>query len=467
MSSSPLLSDEVADEGQGYADGGKEPTASVGSSILDSTGSGDREVEEANIVLEIDVAREWTDSAPPPPVNGYGWAPYEVGLYAPYYVTSTSLEYLASRLSIVSTAKDADNILLTVCRSNERACHGREGHNTDFFYVYSTLFRDLGVRLPFTDFQSNVLRDLNVAPTQLHPNGSGYMRAIVVVCTTLALTPRSTAFLHFFRAIPFFKVSIKEEGRFSFYLDEGQPKFPFYWTEHPKKVVSRAKSSMTPEEFEIVGLIDQLPRKTSSRALIGLLDSHSLYIFKEMEKNKAFLLMMSRREAELKKSGAGTSSRPARSLTIPNRPDPAKAPRTVNPAFKIAPYSSPSTTPSAVQVEDEVSLQGREKRKAIKDKSISSSKKIKRKVSAGPLPAGPFDSTVHLVDRLEYRLDPEEKKLFHGMTTGEAVDLAYELNVRANLCLAYAADSAKSIIGDAPFFLCSPRAPRWVPNVYV
>ncbi|KOM26347.1 hypothetical protein LR48_Vigan252s005900 [Vigna angularis] len=359
----------------------------AGSSILGSAGSDDREVEETNIVLEIDTSREWTDSAPPPPVNGYGWAPHEVGLYAPYYVTSASLEYLANRVSIVSTARDAGSILLTMCRSNERACHGQEGHNTDIFYVYSTLFRDMGIRLPFTDFQSSVLRALNVAPTQLHPNRWSYIQAFVVVCTALALTPRSTAFLHFFRAIP------------------------------------QAKSSMTPKELEIVGILDQLSRKTSSRALIELLDSPTLCsrvfdIFGEMEKNKAFLLMMSRKEAELKKTGVGTSSRPGRSLAIPDRPDTSKPPRTVNPTFKITPYSSPSTTPSVVQVNDEASQ------------------------------ARPFDSTVHLADRLEYRLNPEEKKLFHRMTTGEAVDLAYELNVRANLCLAYAAGSAKSILAE-------------------
>ncbi|KOM29888.1 hypothetical protein LR48_Vigan831s000600 [Vigna angularis] len=209
---------------------------------------------------------------------------------------------------------------------------------------------------------------------------------------------------------------------------------------------------MTPEELEIVGILDQLPRKTSSRTLIGLLGSPTLCsrvfdIFGEMEKNKAFLLMMSPKEAELKKAGAGTSSCPRRSLTIPDRTDTSKPPRTDNPAFKITPYSSPSSTPSVVQVNDEAS-QGGEKRKAVKDKSVSSSKKKKRKVSDGPLLAGPFDSTVHLADRLEYRLNPEEKKLFHGMTTGEAVDLAYELNVRANLCLAYAAGSAKSILAE-------------------
>lgn len=253
-------------------------------------------------MLEINAAREWTNFASPPVVTGYGWAPYEVGLYAPYYITSTSLEYYASTVNIVSSASDADSILLTVCRLNERACHGREGHSTDFFYVYSTLFRDLGVHLPFTDFQSSMLRDFNVAPTQLHPNGWGYMQAFVVVCTALALAPSSTTFLYFFHAIlqakkswislspmkgkqlftlfnssnknfktEIFKVVIREKGRSIFYLEDGLPKFPFYWTEHPKKFVSRSKSSMTPEELEIVSPIDQLPRKTSSRALFGLL----------------------------------------------------------------------------------------------------------------------------------------------------------------------------------------------------
>ncbi|KOM55380.1 hypothetical protein LR48_Vigan10g127200 [Vigna angularis] len=250
MSSSSFLSDEVADEGQGYAADGQEPSTSIGSSILGSAGFGDREVEESNIMLEIDASREWTDSAPPPPS-----------------------------------------------------------------------------------------------------------------------------------------------------MDMAGP-----------------------------------PMRKA-------------YIFGEMEKNKAFLLMMSRKETELKKTGTGKSSRPRRSLAIPDRPDTSKPPRTVNPTFKITPYSSPSSTPSVVQVNDEASQDG-EKRKVVKDKSVSWSKKKKRKVPDGPLLVGPFDSTVHLADCLEYRLNPEENKLFHGMTTGEAVDLAYELNVRANLCLAYAAGSAKSILAE-------------------
>jgi len=49
-------------------------------------------------------------------------------------------------------------------------CHGREGATSDFFYMYSSMFAKLHVRLRFDEFTMGVLRLLNVAPTQLHPN---------------------------------------------------------------------------------------------------------------------------------------------------------------------------------------------------------------------------------------------------------------------------------------------------------
>lgn len=98
--------------------------------------------------------------------------------------------------------RDSTDISLVVCRSNERVCHGREGYALDFFYAYITLFRDLGVRLPFSEFQCGVLRELNICPAQLHPNGWAFMQAFTVLCTGLLLTPTPASFLHFFRAQP-------------------------------------------------------------------------------------------------------------------------------------------------------------------------------------------------------------------------------------------------------------------------
>lgn len=69
----------------------------------------------------------------------------------------------------------------------------------DFFYVYSTLYRDLGVRLPFSDFEIGVLRELNVAPTQLHLNGRHLCKRLRL-CLALAFTLTPAFFLYFFHA---------------------------------------------------------------------------------------------------------------------------------------------------------------------------------------------------------------------------------------------------------------------------
>jgi hypothetical protein len=39
-----------------------------------------------------------------------------------------------------------------------------------FFYMYSSLITQFNLFFPFTDFESSMLRTLNVVPIQLHPN---------------------------------------------------------------------------------------------------------------------------------------------------------------------------------------------------------------------------------------------------------------------------------------------------------
>jgi len=56
------------------------------------------------------------------------------------------------------------------CSVSDRVCYGREEGEPDFFFMYSAFFTDVHVRLPLDEFTMGVLRILNVAPTQLHPN---------------------------------------------------------------------------------------------------------------------------------------------------------------------------------------------------------------------------------------------------------------------------------------------------------
>jgi len=61
----------------------------------------------------------------------------------------------------------------------DRVCHGQEGATEKFSQLH--------VRLPLDDFTMGVLRALNVAPTQLHPNSWAYMQAFRVLCQSLYL----------------------------------------------------------------------------------------------------------------------------------------------------------------------------------------------------------------------------------------------------------------------------------------
>nr|KYP66462.1 hypothetical protein KK1_012756 [Cajanus cajan] len=65
--------------------------------------------------------------------------------------------------------------------------------------MYRCFFRDLGVCLPFTQFECDFLNFVNVAPCQLHPNSCGFLRAFQVLCSALGVGVSLPIFLHFYQ----------------------------------------------------------------------------------------------------------------------------------------------------------------------------------------------------------------------------------------------------------------------------
>ena len=57
----------------------------------------------------------------------------------------------------------------------------------DAFPMYEIVFKDLGLRLPFNDFQVGVFNHLNLAPLQLHPNAIAFLRAFELTCRFLRI----------------------------------------------------------------------------------------------------------------------------------------------------------------------------------------------------------------------------------------------------------------------------------------
>nr|KYP50816.1 hypothetical protein KK1_027381 [Cajanus cajan] len=86
-------------------------------------------------------------------------------------------------------------IRLEPCWADEGVYMGRS-IDPPHFYLYQCLFRDLGVCLPFTQFECDFLNYINAAPCQLYPNNWGFLRAFQVLCTVLGIEVSLRVFLH-------------------------------------------------------------------------------------------------------------------------------------------------------------------------------------------------------------------------------------------------------------------------------
>jgi len=170
----------------------------------------------------------------------------------------------------------------------------------DFFYVYSTLFADLKVILPFDEFTMDVLRFLNLAPTQLHPNSWACMQAFRMVCQLFDLTPRAEVFLFYYNthsANPvswvsltsrpgsvcfaafttsyknfkerYFKIFVEPDSREYFY-NADVTKFPFHWTQNPTVLNTSSRTALSALDKAIMVVFDQLPHKLPTREIISL-----------------------------------------------------------------------------------------------------------------------------------------------------------------------------------------------------
>lgn len=84
----------------------------------------------------------------------------------------------------LSNISDYCNIILEPCIPCEKVCMRRPPrvHDEDF-YFYSGVIEDFGMGIPFTIFQTEILRPLNVSHFQLYPK-VGHLRSYVGASTS-------------------------------------------------------------------------------------------------------------------------------------------------------------------------------------------------------------------------------------------------------------------------------------------
>jgi len=69
------------------------------------------------------------------------------------------------------------------CIAGEPVCvDNRSNDREPFFFFYQTVFKCLRQRLPFTNFERELLTEINVAPAQFHPNSWAFIRVFSILC---------------------------------------------------------------------------------------------------------------------------------------------------------------------------------------------------------------------------------------------------------------------------------------------
>lgn len=98
-----------------------------------------------------------------------------------------------------SSTRNEEDVILKPCVTGERMCTIRPKEVSDeYFYFYSGVIEDFKVLFPFTDFDSDLLKTRNIAPSKLHPNGRGFIKAFEIVCDTFDILPTLGLFFSFF-----------------------------------------------------------------------------------------------------------------------------------------------------------------------------------------------------------------------------------------------------------------------------
>lgn len=123
--------------------------------------------------------------------------------YSPYFIHFVFSHLGISFLHIVlfltfSNTRDKGDVSLESCIKGERdnlaLLQGSDGEN---LCMYTNVINDLGMSILFTIFYFKVLRTINVAPSQLHPNNCTFIMAFEIISRNLEIMPIIAIFFSF------------------------------------------------------------------------------------------------------------------------------------------------------------------------------------------------------------------------------------------------------------------------------
>jgi len=104
------------------------------------------------------------------PHGGPSWVDPKVCEIAFVFHTDASMAEFMDKVPVLKASVEESLLSFSPCSLDDRVYRGQSSTEPPFFFMYSCLFSDLHVSLPFDTFTVSVLWALNVTPSQLHPN---------------------------------------------------------------------------------------------------------------------------------------------------------------------------------------------------------------------------------------------------------------------------------------------------------
>ncbi|MED6159939.1 hypothetical protein PIB30_046899 [Stylosanthes scabra] len=127
----------------------------------------------------------------------YGWVE-EAVLTQPSLVGSDSLPEFRRNYPLMEDSGAEGDYVLEAAGLSDRVPFWAGEDGPHFLWVYQELFTRLRMRLPFSDFQRDVMTRCRVAVSQLHLNGWGFILAFEKVCLHYGFRPTIRLFFYIY-----------------------------------------------------------------------------------------------------------------------------------------------------------------------------------------------------------------------------------------------------------------------------
>ncbi|QHO04331.1 uncharacterized protein DS421_13g439520 [Arachis hypogaea] len=169
--------------------------------------------------------------------ESYDWVDSDVQIRASLFLDVDSV----GRVVLSRIVKPGFRLELLPCSRSDRVYHRRKDFES--FYMYSLVLEELRVKLPFSNFECDVMTQMNCAPSQIHPNGWAFIKCFEILMEFLEVETDLKLFFSLFQAKGVWKglwinLNSTPDEEFPFYLDEhlGE-KFPMYWCCQPNHIL--------------------------------------------------------------------------------------------------------------------------------------------------------------------------------------------------------------------------------------